>query len=68
MYETTSESNVILSLYNSLGELIMTRNEKNLNAGVHSIPFDASQYQNGVYFVDLRIGGNHFKKKIVIAK
>jgi hypothetical protein len=68
MYQTNKTSNVQINLYNSLGVLVLTQNEENQTAGVHSVEIDGKKYQEGIYFVDLIIGETHYKKKIVVVK
>ncbi|MCK9425812.1 MAG: SBBP repeat-containing protein [Ignavibacteriaceae bacterium] len=66
-------SKVTLSVYNVLGELVESLINKELNAGKHSVVFDASKYVSGVFFYKLNSfqdnGNNHFNvKKMIVTK
>jgi hypothetical protein len=59
---------VELSVYNSNGELVSTLVNGNLNAGNHTVMFDASNLNSGVYFYTLTSPTKTITKKMVLVK
>lgn len=57
-----------LAIYNLLGEKIITLVNQELNAGRHSVDFDASNLSSGVYFYRLESGNNISTMKMVLLK
>lgn len=60
--------NVIVNVYNMLGEVIQTINPGQLSSGLHTISMDASKLNNGVYFVKITAGSSSVSKKVVVEK
>jgi len=54
---TAENGEVKLSVYNSMGELVATLVNGNLQAGLHSYKFNASSLTSGVYFYQLQFNG-----------
>jgi len=67
-FAVTKESNVNLSIYNVLGELVSTLVNEQLKTGYHQYEFDASNLASGVYIY--RIIADDFveTKKMVLLK
>ncbi len=66
-FDLAKESNVVLTIYNVLGEAISTLVNRKMTSGRHKIEFDASNLSSGIYFY--RINAESFidvKKMIVI--
>lgn len=68
-----AEARVTLQVFNVLGELVETLINKELNAGKHSVVFDASKYVSGVFFYKLNAvqhdgRNNSGVKKMIVAK
>lgn len=68
-----ADAKVTLNVFNVLGELVETLINKELNAGKHSVVFDASKYVSGVFFYKLNSfqndGSNHSSvKKMIVTK
>ncbi|MBN1971563.1 MAG: choice-of-anchor J domain-containing protein [Candidatus Delongbacteria bacterium] len=59
---------VELSVYNSNGELVSTLVNGNMNAGNHTVMFDASNLNSGVYFYTLTSPTKTITKKMVLVK
>ncbi|MBN2777694.1 MAG: T9SS type A sorting domain-containing protein [Bacteroidales bacterium] len=59
---------VELSIFNSNGELVSTLVNGNLEAGNHTIRFDASNLNSGVYFYKMSVDGVSKTKKMVLVK
>ncbi len=66
MYELGSKAQVQMKMYNSEGKEVMNVEPQEQNAGLHSFKIDASFLPNGIYFVDVRVNEDHYKKKIVV--
>jgi hypothetical protein len=61
-------SNVKLSVYNVLGQKVMTLVDSHMNAGRQSVVFDASKLSSGVYFYKLEAGNFLSIKKMMLLK
>ena len=61
-------SNVILKVYDILGNEIITLLEKELTAGEYEFTFDASKLSSGVYFYQLKTGSFVITKKMVLIR
>ncbi len=59
---------VELIVFNVLGQKVQTLVEGNLNAGSHSVTFDASRLTSGVYFYRLTSGNNVATQKMLLMK
>ncbi|MBN1971731.1 MAG: T9SS type A sorting domain-containing protein [Candidatus Delongbacteria bacterium] len=59
---------VELNVYNSNGEIVSTIINGMLTAGNHSVNFDASELNNGVYFYTLKTPTKTLTKKMVLVK
>ena len=62
------ESIVRLTIYNSLGQLLMILIDKELGAGIYSVNFDASKLPNGTYIYKLQAGEFVKSKKMTLIK
>ena len=60
--------NVLITVYNMLGQKVMTENEGVLAQGEHSVKLDASDLSNGIYYVNVITDNNSITKKIIISK
>jgi len=65
-YEVQNNSNVSLQVFDITGRLVLTMDEGNQIAGMHSILIDAGKLQSGTYFYLLKAGDNRLTKKMVI--
>ncbi|MEE9552979.1 MAG: lamin tail domain-containing protein [candidate division Zixibacteria bacterium] len=61
-------SDITISIYNLLGQQIITINEGVKEAGDHSITWDASDFPSGVYFARLEAGERSENVKMVLLK
>ena len=61
-------SNVKIEIYNGAGQLINTLLNHVLNAGNHSINWDASKYSSGIYFYKIETGNYAKTKKCILLK
>lgn len=59
---------VTLKIYNSVGEEVAVLVNKELNAGFHSVNFDAGKLASGVYYYRIKSGSFTETKKMVLLK
>ena len=67
-FQLLAVSDVELSIYNVLGEKIVTLVSEKLKAGYHQVEWDASGFASGVYFYRLQSGSIVKIKRMVLAK
>ena len=68
-FSIAATSHVSLVVYNILGEKVETLVNENLNAGQHSIVFNASSHlASGIYIYQLRAGNMVVEKKMTLLK
>ncbi len=63
------ESNMVtIEMVNALGQVVSTTNLGTLTAGEQNYSLDASNLNNGLYFVNIRVGNSTVTKKVSINK
>ncbi len=67
-YELRKAGQVSLGVYNVLGEKVATLVDGFESAGIHSVSFDGSRLQSGMYFYSLQTGSNRITKKMILLK
>ncbi len=67
-YTLAKKAEVELSVYNMLGQKVMTLVNTSKNAGNYSTVLDASQLSSGVYFYQLSNGNSSIMKKMILLK
>ncbi|MDR3625632.1 MAG: T9SS type A sorting domain-containing protein [Ignavibacteriaceae bacterium] len=67
-YSIPTSSNVIVTVFNMLGELIKTLVNENQEAGIYKVNFDAGSLSNGVYFYKIQAGNFASTKKMLLLK
>jgi hypothetical protein len=67
-FSLPQESDVTLTVYNSLGEKVALLINENLPAGKYSSSFDASALSSGVYFYRLTAGSFSATNKMILIK
>jgi hypothetical protein len=67
-FDLASNSNVKLSVYNYNGQLVKSLVNGAMNAGFHSVNFDASSLSAGVYYYTLETAGKAMTQKMVLVK
>ena len=67
-YALPQQSKVRLSIYNLLGQELLTLVDRSEEAGYKSVSFDASALSSGVYFYRLEAGSFLQTKKLVLVK
>ena len=61
-------SEVNLTIYNLLGQKVITLINKELEIGTYNIRFDGSKYSSGVYFYTLKADNYLITKKMILLK
>lgn len=67
-YAIPQASNVTLKVYNMLGQEVKTLINRFMEAGDHSIKFDAKDLNSGLYFYKLEAGSFNMVKKMTLLK
>jgi hypothetical protein len=67
-YWLSAVSDVELSIYNSLGQKVVTLFSEKQNAGYHQVDWDASGFASGIYYYRLETGGFVDVKKMVLIR
>lgn len=67
-YSLAKAANVKLVIYNILGQRVATLVDNRMNAGQHSVEFDATRFATGVYFYRLDAGQYVSVKKMILLK
>jgi hypothetical protein len=67
-FNLAKASDVKLTVYNMLGQKVMTLVDSHLNAGEQTVKFDASKLTSGVYFYRLDAGSFSSVKKMMLLK
>jgi hypothetical protein len=67
-FNLPQSGNVTLTVYNVLGQQVATLVNGALNAGTHSVPFNASRLASGVYVYELRAGSFVQQKRMMLVK
>lgn len=63
-----AKSNVRIQLYNSLGELVKTILNNELETGNHIVRLEANNLSSGVYFYSLETGNKILSRKMILMK
>jgi len=61
-------THVRVSVYNILGEKMITLIDKDLNPGTHTVLFDGTEFSSGVYFYEMEAGNNGEVKKAILLR
>ena len=62
------DSEVFLSVYNLQGREVSTLIEGNMEAGYHTVQWNADSYSSGVYFVKMHAGNYISTQKLMLVK
>ena len=68
VFDMPENSNVRLDVYNLMGQLVATLVDENMNAGTHTVTFDASRLASGVYLYRLQAGSAVMTRKMTLIK
>lgn len=67
-YRISENSNVLIKIFDALGNEIQTLINKKQSAGNHSVNFSSGSLPSGIYFYVMHAGKNSFAKKMLIIK
>ena len=67
-FSIPSMQDVKLSVYNSNGQLVSKLVNEVVNAGMHSVNFDAENLNSGIYFYTLQTDGKKLSNKMLLIK
>lgn len=67
-FELRQASHVALSIYNVLGQKVAVLLNGKMEAGQHSVVFDAKNMTSGIYFYELKVDGNSQVRKMNLMK
>ena len=65
-YGITNKENVVISVYDVIGNKVMEIREGDKQAGQHTINMDVSALSAGIYYYTLRAGDNSLTKKMIV--
>ncbi|HAY34279.1 MAG TPA: T9SS type A sorting domain-containing protein [Ignavibacteria bacterium] len=68
IYQISVRGNVNLSVYDVLGNDVMTLVNENQNPGTYSVNFDGSNFSSGIYFYKLTAGDFSETKRMILLK
>jgi plastocyanin len=67
-WQLAVDSNVKLTVYNLLGEMVATLVSERMNSGNHTYPFDGKNLTSGVYYYQLVAGNYREVKRMILIK
>ncbi|NNG27492.1 MAG: T9SS type A sorting domain-containing protein, partial [Ignavibacteriaceae bacterium] len=62
------KSNLVLTIFNSIGKEVAKLINEEKDAGTYSVKFDAAEFPSGIYFYQLHAGYYVETKKMVLMK
>ncbi|HEY3296424.1 MAG TPA: T9SS type A sorting domain-containing protein [bacterium] len=67
-FDLVEAGNASLSIYNLMGQQVVTLVNGNLSAGRHEVSFDATNLPSGIYLYRLKVNGFVAEKKMLLMK
>ena len=67
-FKLRKQAHVVLSVYNGLGQKLMTLLDEPMSAGIHQLPFDGKNLPSGIYFYQLKVDDQSQVKKMELVK
>ncbi|PJA26423.1 MAG: hypothetical protein CO189_10825 [candidate division Zixibacteria bacterium CG_4_9_14_3_um_filter_46_8] len=68
IFEVPTAGKVNLDIYNLMGQKVATLVDSDIEAGQHSISWDAANFSSGIYFYKLSAGDKVFTKRMTLLK
>ncbi|MCX6230195.1 MAG: Omp28-related outer membrane protein [Bacteroidetes bacterium] len=65
-YNLTKKVNVSINIYNSIGGLVFTQNQGELQTGSHTANVKINSLSSGIYFINVKAGDNIITKKLIV--
>ena len=66
--DLNTDSNVNISIYNVMGQLMDVLVNDNLNAGSYPFTWNASETPSGLYFIKTEVGSSTSVQKVMLLK
>ena len=67
-FALSTQSEVTLSIYNIQGKELVSLIDGNMEAGYHSVVWNADKYSSGIYFVKMKSGEYIDTQKLILIK
>ena len=67
-FDLPTSGYTVLKIYNSVGQLVQTLVDQNLQAGRHNYNFNANQFASGIYFYRIEFGSQIITNKMILLK
>ena len=67
-FNLAEDSEVSISIYNLQGRQIVSLVDASMNAGYHSVTWNADNFSSGVYFVKMVAGDYKSNQKLMLVK
>jgi endoglucanase Acf2 len=67
-FDLPTNGYTVLKVYNSVGQLVQTLVDQNLQAGRHNYNFNANQLASGIYFCRIEFGSQIITNKMILLK
>ena len=67
-FAVTAPTKAELTMYNIMGQKVMTILSSKVNAGTHRIKVNAENLPQGIYFINLRAGSKSLVRKVTLVK
>ena len=67
-YELANASDVVFSVYDITGRIVLENKLGMNNAGKHTIDLNAAEFSKGVYFYNIRANGASLSRKMIITE
>lgn len=65
-YQLQDNSFVSLKIINSVGQIVSEKNIGNIGLGLHQVKIGTDNLTEGIYFIDLQIGDNHYRQPLLV--
>jgi hypothetical protein len=65
-FNLTKKENVNINIYNSIGGLVYSQNQGELQTGNHNVNIKLNSFAKGIYFVNVKAGENIITNKLII--
>jgi hypothetical protein len=62
------EKEVMITIYNVLGQKVQEFSFPPLSPGVHHIMWNANACASGIYFVRMAVNNNEYRQKVILLK
>ncbi|NBC02323.1 MAG: T9SS type A sorting domain-containing protein, partial [Bacteroidetes bacterium] len=67
-YQLPEQSDVRLEVYDMIGRRVALLVDETVEAGVHTVPFNANNLSSGVYLYSLQSGSTVLTRKLTVIK